>query len=77
MINEISNGYKQIRNIPNDAIGIICMDISSYITAGMQHNSQESMAIFEDAKKTINDLFKGPHYKRLGGIIMTWNFQYG
>jgi tetratricopeptide (TPR) repeat protein len=75
MIKEISNGYKQIRNIPNDAIGIICIDISSYITAGMQHNSQEFMAIFEDAKKTINDLFKGPHYKRLGGIIMTWNYQ--
>jgi hypothetical protein len=51
VINEISNGYKQIRNIPNDAIGIICIDISSYITAGMQYNSQEFMAIFEMQRK--------------------------
>jgi tetratricopeptide (TPR) repeat protein len=41
----------------------------------MQYNSQEFMAIFEDAKKTINDLFKGPHYKRLGGVMITWNYQ--
>lgn len=41
----------------------------------MQQSSQEFMAIFEDAVKMVNDLFKGPHYKRLGEIIITWNYQ--
>jgi hypothetical protein len=40
----------------------------------MQYDSTEFMAIFEDAVQTVRDVFKGPYFKRLGGIIITWNY---
>jgi tetratricopeptide (TPR) repeat protein len=75
ILREISKGYKQIRNIPDGALGVICIDISSYIHVGMELNSQDFLAVHEEAVKTINDFFKGPHFKRLSGIILTWNYQ--
>jgi len=72
IINQIKKGYNQLRQIPNESFGLVCIDLTHYVSP-VKLTSEEVKLIISESKRTVEEFLNGPHYKKLSGVILTWS----